>query len=84
MATISTSGIISGSIIRAEHVTRIINALSSKDDNDILISGSLGVTGSVTIESSSISNVSNSEFILSYNTGSGDVGFTARVGTSGT
>ena len=56
MATISTSGIISGSIIRSEHVTRIINALSSKDDNDILISGSLGVTGSVSIESSSISN----------------------------
>ena len=54
MATISTSGIASGSIIRAEHVLRVIESLSGDDANDILISGSVGITGSFTITSGSI------------------------------
>lgn len=47
MSTISTSGIAPNSIIRSEHLLRIINALSNKENTDILISGSLSVTGSI-------------------------------------
>ena len=47
MSTISTSGIAPNSIIRSEHLLRIINALSNKENIDILISGSLSVTGSI-------------------------------------
>lgn len=43
MSTISTSGIAPNSIIRSEHLLRIINALSNKENIDILISGSLGI-----------------------------------------
>lgn len=52
MSTISTSGIASNSIIRAEHILRIINALSNTANNDILISGSLTVTGSTSFSGS--------------------------------
>ena len=47
--TISTSGIASGSIIRAEHAIRIIDALSGTTNNDVYITGSLGLTGSLSI-----------------------------------
>jgi len=49
MATISTSGIEAGRIIRSAHVLRIIEALDGTETNDILISGSLIATGSVGI-----------------------------------
>ena len=52
MSTISTTGIASNSIIRAEHVLRIINALNNTANNDIAISGSLTVTGSTAITGS--------------------------------
>jgi hypothetical protein len=52
MSTISTSGIAPSSVIRAEHVLRIINALSNVSTNDILISGSLVVTGSTALSGS--------------------------------
>ena len=52
--TISTSGIQSGSVIHAENVTRIIDALSGTANNNIQISGSLGITGSFDIGSGSI------------------------------
>lgn len=52
MSTISTSGISPSSIIRAEHVLRIIDALSNTSENDILISGSLTVTGSTLVSGS--------------------------------
>ena len=52
MSTISTSGIAPNSVIRSEHVLRIINALSNVSNNDILISGSLVVTGSTALSGS--------------------------------
>ena len=52
MSTISTNGIAPSSIIRAEHVLRIINALINVANTDILISGSLVVTGSTAITGS--------------------------------
>jgi len=52
MSTISTSGIAPSSVIRAEHVLRVINALSNNANNDILITGSLTVTGSTNLSGS--------------------------------
>ena len=50
-STISTSGIVSGSVIRAEHVDRIIDALSGTANNDIYITGSTALTGSLSLQS---------------------------------
>lgn len=44
--TISTSGIAPGQIIKSEQVLRIIYALNGLSGSAILMSGSLGVTGS--------------------------------------
>ena len=52
MSTISTSGISPNSIIRSEHLLRIINALSNTSNIDIKISGSLVLTGSESISGS--------------------------------
>src|SRR6056300_1468586 len=84
--TISTSGIQSGSVIRAENVTRIIDALSGTANNDIYITGSVGLTGSLSIKSGSITEtgVGEAPQLLAYNTASGDVTFTNRQSTSGT
>jgi len=50
--TISLDGIYPGAIIKAEHVTRIINALNGVNPNLIILSGSLQVTGSANFSSS--------------------------------
>jgi hypothetical protein len=47
MSTISTSGISPSQVIRAEHILRIIRALDGTSTNDVIISGSLDVSGSV-------------------------------------
>jgi hypothetical protein len=52
MATISTSGINPGLIIRSEHLLRVINALNGINPTDIIITGSLSVTGSTSISGS--------------------------------
>jgi hypothetical protein len=49
--TISTQGIYPGGVIKAEHVLRVIDALNGTTNNDIIISGSLYVSGSSTIAS---------------------------------
>ena len=49
--TISTSGIAPGQIIKSEQVLRIIYALSGVNNNVVIISGSLGVTGSAEFRS---------------------------------
>lgn len=51
MNTISTSGISPSSVIRADHLLRIIRALNGTTDNIIILSGSLSVTGSATFNS---------------------------------
>ena len=49
--TIPTTGIYPGAIIQAEHLLRIINALNGVNQNLIIISGSLYVSGSSTMAS---------------------------------
>ena len=68
MATISTSGIEAGRIIRSAHVLRIIEALDGTETNDILISGSLISTGSVGITGSMdvVGNITGSAFTGSF------------------
>lgn len=48
--TISTDGIYPGAVIKADHVLRIINALNGVSSNLIVISGSLDVSGSSTMD----------------------------------
>jgi hypothetical protein len=50
--TISTSGIAPGFIIEADQLLRVIYALNGVSGSDIIISGSLGVTGSAEFSSS--------------------------------
>lgn len=52
MATISTSGISAGQIIRSEHLLRVINALNGVTPIDIIITGSLSVSGSTSFTGS--------------------------------
>jgi len=64
--TISTAGIFPGAIIQADHVLRIINALNGTANNDIIISGSLYVSGSATMSSSlNLPFVPNENFVES-------------------
>jgi hypothetical protein len=49
MGLINQAGIIDGQVVYAEHVLRIINALSAINNNDILITGNLQNTGSFTV-----------------------------------
>ena len=66
--TISTSGISSGSIIRAEHALRIIDALSGAANNDVYITGSLGLTGSLSIAPGNVAQTgSGFEWVMNYN-----------------
>ena len=84
-STISTSGIASGSVIKAQHALRIINSLNGTANNDIYVTGSVGITGSLSIKSGSLAETgSGFDFLLAYDTGSGDVKFTRRNSTSGT
>lgn len=80
MSTISTSGIAPSSVIRAEHVLRIINALSSNANNDIIISGSLTVTGSTALSGSL--NVTGGVTGSFSGDGSNLTGVTATANTS--
>ena len=64
--TISTTGIYPGAVIQADHVLRIINALNGTANNDIIISGSLYVSGSATMSSSlNLPFVPNQNFVES-------------------
>jgi hypothetical protein len=50
--TISTAGIYPGGVIKAQQILNIINALNGVANNAIIISGSLFVSGSSTMNSS--------------------------------
>lgn len=64
--TISTDGIYPGAIIKADHLLRVINALNGINVNDIIIAGTLAVSGSSTLESSlNLPFVPNEDFIVS-------------------
>ena len=79
MATISTSGIASGSLIFPEHVLRSIEALNGSAgpydfslSGSLVISGSSGVTGLKIKSGSVLENITPQRY-LAYNTASGDV-----------
>jgi hypothetical protein len=77
MATISTAGIASGSLIYPEHVLRSIEALNgSAGPYDITLSGSLSISGSTKIKSGSVLPQPNPNTYIAYNTSSGDIYFT--------
>jgi ABC-type branched-subunit amino acid transport system substrate-binding protein len=66
--TISTDGIYPGGIIRAEQILNIINALNGVNQNLIIISGSLYVSGSSTMSSSlAFPFAPNQDVLLSNN-----------------
>lgn len=66
--TISTQGIFPGAVIQADHVLRIINALNGTANNEIIISGSLYVSGSSTMASNlNLPFVPNQNLIESAN-----------------
>ena len=78
MATISTEGIASGSLIYPEHVLRSIDALNGATPYDITLSGSLTISGStgntgLKISSGSVLENVNPQRYLAYNTTSGDI-----------
>lgn len=79
MATISTTGIASGSLIYPEHVLRSIDALNGTSGPfDISLSGSLTISGStgntgLKISSGSVLENVNPQRYLAYNTASGDI-----------
>jgi hypothetical protein len=76
MATISTAGIASGSLIYPEHVLRSIDALNGATPYDIALSGSLTISGSAKIQSGSVLPQPNPNAYVAYNTSSGDIYFT--------
>jgi len=77
MATISTAGIASGSLIYPEHVLRSIEALNgTAGPYDIKISGSLVISGSIKLQSGSVLPTPNPNTYLAYNTASGDIYYT--------
>ena len=76
MATISTAGIASGSLIYPEHVLRSIEALNGTTPYDIALSGSLTISGSAKIQSGSVLPQPNPNAYVAYNTSSGDIYFT--------
>jgi hypothetical protein len=86
MATISTSGISAGQIIRAEHLLRVINALDGTSPNNIIItapttiSGSLALTGSLSVSGSAIVRgltTTAQTNVVTYNASTGQFFYTA-------
>ena len=64
--TISTDGIYPGGIIKAEHLLNIINALNGINPNLIILSGSLVVSGSATLNTNlDLPFVPDQDFIYS-------------------
>jgi len=78
MATISTSGISAGQIIRSEHLLRVINALNGVTPIDIIITGSLSVTGSTSLSGSTylkgIPNTSRAN-VITYDPTTGQLSY---------
>jgi hypothetical protein len=67
--TIPTTGIYPGGVIKAEQILNIINALNGVNQNVIIISGSLYVSGSSTMASSLNLPFTPNENILLSNDG---------------
>jgi hypothetical protein len=77
---LSKSGISTLQIVRPWHVTQSIDAFTGTNAYDITLSGSMDITGSVAINGLSSTIQSN---IITYNTSSGQLGFTASSAIGG-
>jgi hypothetical protein len=82
MATISTSGIAIGQIVRSEHVLRIINALNGVNPIDIIITGSLSTSGSLNVTGSTflkgLPNTSRAN-VITYDPTTGQLSYLASA-----
>lgn len=74
--TLSNTGISSGSLIEAPHVSQSIDALTGAEAYDITISGSLTITGSVYISELGTSSYTN---IVTYNPSTNQVLTTSSI-----
>ena len=70
--TLSNAGIVDGQIIYAVQVNQIIDALTSADDYDVSVSGSLNVTGSISWSGSSDAAGAGVQFVV-RDTSSGEL-----------
>ena len=80
--TLSKSGIVTGADILAGHVTQSVDALTGIEAYDITISGSTTISGSLLLDGTTDTGQA---FVLTYNTSSGQVHYTASnaIGSSG-
>ena len=78
--TLSKSGIVTGADILAGHVTQSVDAFTGIDAYDITVSGSLTVDGSLLLQGTLDTN---QDFVLTYNTSSGQVYYTASSAIGG-
>ena len=78
--TLSKSGIVTGADILAGHVTQSVDAFTGIDAYDITVSGSLTVDGSLLLQGTLDTN---QDFVLTYNTSSVQVYYTASSAVGG-
>lgn len=78
--TLSKSGIVTGADILASHVTQSVDAFTGIDAYDITVSGSVTVSGSLLLEGTTDSGQA---FVLTYDTSSGQVYYTASSAIGG-
>jgi hypothetical protein len=78
--TLSKAGILTGADILAGHVTQSVDAFTGIEAYNITISGSTTISGSLLLEGTTDTN---QPFVLTYNTSSGQVHYTASSATGG-
>lgn len=78
--TLSKAGISTGADILAGHVTQSVDAFTGIEAYNITISGSTTISGSLLLEGTTDTN---QPFVLTYNTSSGQVHYTASSATGG-
>lgn len=85
MAKIDRTGILFGQVIESQHVTNIIDALDGTAGTELIVSGTLGISGSVYFNTASLGQSAVSA-VLTLDTASGQLSFTssAEFGVIGT
>jgi len=78
--TLSKTGIVTGADILAGHVTQSVDAFTGIEAYDITISGSTTISGSLFLDGTT---ETSQPFVLTYNTSSGQVYYTASSAIGG-